>query len=371
MLYEQMKMKSYFLENTLPALDTIHDQTRRLLKIIDYFLSKPFTDKEERPSSTPAFNNRGEQDESMFQIGKSGSTIIQTLKKKKRERFTDPELHKLVDTTQEHFRQLFGTKALNAAGKDAVWDRVQKEVNKVGGRRRTREECKKRWADYKRKVKQIIDQQKTQSSTGGPMPPLKDILSPRQIMVARFYKMDASQSQKIKILHKSSANTGVCASSNKNILTSSHIIDPEEEFIPSQNKPFESSTCLPSTSYQSNEEPQAASDRHNPMAVGRYTLPNTTTESQLQPETQMDQLVAQQKNIIEVLQSMQKNLTESQNKTHDLVKRSFLELQKTLFSQQKASSDHSTMVELKLNRLCTKLDEISAFRDKPSRYSFQ
>ncbi|XP_066463054.1 t-SNARE domain-containing protein 1-like [Eleutherodactylus coqui] len=306
----------------------------------------------------------------MFHIGKSGSTIIQTLKKK-RERFTDPELHKLVDTTLEHFRPLFGTKALNAAGKDAIWDRVQKEVNKVGGRRHTREKCKKRWADYKRKVKQIIDKQKTQSSTDGSMPPLKDILSSRQIMVAKFYKMDASDSQKIKIPDKSSADTGVCASSNKNILTSCYIIDPEEEFIPSQNKSVESSTCLPSTSYQdelisqSYEEPQAASDRHNPMAVSRSTLPNTATESQLQPETQMDQLVAQQKNIIEVLQSMQKNLTESQSKTRDLVRRSFLELQKTLFSQKKASSDHSAMVELKLNLLCTKLDEMnSAFQVK-------
>ncbi|XP_066463058.1 t-SNARE domain-containing protein 1-like [Eleutherodactylus coqui] len=338
------------------------------MKITDYFVSKPFTDKEERPSSTPAINNRGEQDESMFQSGKSGSTTIQT-PKKKRERFSDPELHKLVETILAHIGQLFGTKALNAAGKDAIWDKVEKEVNKVGGRRRTREECKKRWADYKRKVKQIIDQQKTQSSTVDPMPPLEDILSAKQIKVARFYKMDASDSQKIKIPHKSSADTGECASSNENILTSSHIIDSEEEFMPSQNKSVEASTCLSSTSYQdelisqSYEEPLAASDRHNPMAVSRSTLPHTATESQLQPETQMDQLVAQQKNIIEVLQSIQKNLTESQNiqnKAYSLVKRSFLELQNTLLSQQKASSDHSAMVELKLNSLCTKLDEMNS-----------
>ncbi|XP_066463056.1 myb-related transcription factor, partner of profilin-like [Eleutherodactylus coqui] len=342
-----------------------HDQTRRIMKMTDYFpSSKPFTDKEERPISTSAINNRelshsGKSGprtiqtpkKSMSQSGKSGPRTIRTPRTKNKKRFTEPEVNKLVDTILAYTKQLVGPNRLNASGKAATWDKVKKEVNKVGGMRRKTQECKRKWGDYRRKVKQDVKDLNMQSSTGGPMPPLKDKLSPREIMVAEFNELDASDSRKIKIPDKSSADTGECASSNENTLTTHIIVSSDEESIPSQNKSVESSTCLPSTSYQdelisqSYEEPQAASDRHNPMAVGRSTLPHTATRSQLQPETQMDQLVAQQKNIIEVLQSMQKNLTESQNiqnKMYNLLKQSFLKLQKTLQSQQKDSSDHST-----------------------------
>ncbi|XP_075695870.1 uncharacterized protein LOC142661977 isoform X2 [Rhinoderma darwinii] len=319
------------------------------MKITDFFSSsKSFTNSGEgRLVCTPAANNTEQQEESM---SVTGSITVQT-PRKRRERFSDPEVHKLVDTILVHIQQLFGPKPLNVSGKAAVWDKVVKEVNKVGGMRRTHVECKKRWMDYKRKIKQTIDSLKMHSSLGGQMRPLSEMFSKRQIMVAQLFKMDASDGPKNETHDESSSEI--------------------DEFFPSQNKSLTPSACLPSTSQQdkfisqSYEEPQPTTEpRDSPITkTVDSSKENIAAESRLQLGTQMDQLIAQQKNIFEMLQSMQKTIATSlniQNKMYNLVKGSTLELQKTVLSSQKASSDHNSILELRLNSLHAKLDEMNS-----------
>ncbi|XP_075695869.1 uncharacterized protein LOC142661977 isoform X1 [Rhinoderma darwinii] len=339
------------------------------MKITDFFSSsKSFTNSGEgRLVCTPAANNTEQQEESM---SVTGSITVQT-PRKRRERFSDPEVHKLVDTILVHIQQLFGPKPLNVSGKAAVWDKVVKEVNKVGGMRRTHVECKKRWMDYKRKIKQTIDSLKMHSSLGGQMRPLSEMFSKRQIMVAQLFKMDASDGPKNETHDESSSEIGECVSSNEHVLTPSYFIDSEDEFFPSQNKSLTPSACLPSTSQQdkfisqSYEEPQPTTEpRDSPITkTVDSSKENIAAESRLQLGTQMDQLIAQQKNIFEMLQSMQKTIATSlniQNKMYNLVKGSTLELQKTVLSSQKASSDHNSILELRLNSLHAKLDEMNS-----------
>ncbi|XP_040282501.1 uncharacterized protein LOC120996565 isoform X2 [Bufo bufo] len=301
----------------------------------------------------------------------SGSITFQT-PKKKRKRFSDPENQKLVDIVLANIQQLFGATALNAAGKAAVWDKVMKEVNKVEGMKRTAEECKKRWNDYKRRVKQTIDNWKLQPSMGGQMLSLSEMLTKRQMMVAQYFKMDASHGQNIKVHDESSSNKGECVSSIEPFLSTSYTLDSEDDFHPSQNKSLSPMTFFTSTSHQdkyisqSSQEPRDSSqpwDPDNTEAVDTSLWPNTTINSQLQLKAQIDQLVAQQNNFFQALESIQENVTASlniQKSMCNLVKGSFLELQKTLLSSQKASSDHSDIMEFRLKSLQAKLDEVNS-----------
>ncbi|CAJ0927177.1 unnamed protein product [Ranitomeya imitator] len=162
-------------------------------------------------------------------------------------------------------------------------------------------------------------------------------------------------------------------SSNDSALSSTFIIESDDEIMPSQNKPLLPMTSLPSTSHQdkfisqSHEEPEAAKKTRDPpsntKAADKPIPPYTAPESQLLLETQMDQLAAQQKDMMEALKSIQKTATKSlnvQNKMYNLVKVSFLELQKTLLSGQKTSRDRSGILELSLNSLHAKLDEMNS-----------
>ncbi|XP_073513248.1 uncharacterized protein [Phyllobates terribilis] len=345
------------------------------MKITDFFQSsKPFSNKgKESPICTPAINNAEQEEESMPLPGISGTITIQT-PRKKRERFTDPENQKLVDTILAHVQKLFGPKPVNASGRAAIWDKVVKEVNKVGGMRRTIQECKKRWHDYRRKIKQGIENWKEQSRMGGPMVPLSDAFTERQLKVAKFFKLDASEAPRNeKLHHASSLDTGECVSSDDFVLPPSYIIESEDEIMPSQNTPFLPMTCLPSTSHQdkfisqSHEEPQAANKPrappHKTKAADKPKPPHTATKSPLPLETQVDQLRAQQKEMMETLKSIQKSVSESlnvQNKMYNFVKGSFLELQKTLLSSQKTSRDRSGILELSLNSLHAKLEDMNS-----------
>ncbi|KAM4015077.1 uncharacterized protein ACNLHF_001764 isoform 1-T2 [Anomaloglossus baeobatrachus] len=349
------------------------------MKITDFFpSSKPFSNKEkESPVCTPSSSNAEQQEENMSVPGVSGTITIQT-PRKKRERFTDAENQKLVDTILVHVERLFGPKPVNALGRAAIWDTVVNEVNKIGDLRRTVPECKKRWHDYKRKIKQAIENLKKQPSTNGQMIPLSEIFTRRQLKVAEFFKLDAIDVPKNEMQDESSSDIGECASTNDFLLPTSYIIESDDDLMPSQNHPVLPMTSLPSTSHQekvisqSHEEPQAVrepADAPKPKAVNKSTpVPSKAAETQLLLEAQMDQLSAQQDDVMEALKSVQKSLAESlttQNKMYSLVKGSFLELQKTLLSGQKASRDRSGMLELSLNSLHAKLDEInSALRVK-------
>ncbi|KAG8569273.1 hypothetical protein GDO81_014333 [Engystomops pustulosus] len=339
---------------------------RRLMKITDFFQSPSSSTNqgEERPAPSQTIDDTREQEESM-----SGSITVQT-PRKKRERFTDPEVQKLVDTILLHIQQLFGPKSVNAASKGAIWDKVVKEVNKVGGKKRTVEECRKKWFDYKRKVKKDIDNVKMHSTADAQLS-LSELFTRRQMMVAQFFKMDVGDGQKLDVLDESSTDIGECVSTNDHVLPPAYIIDSEDEFHPSQNKSFSSSFSQPSTSHQdksvsqSFKEPQFTSepgDPHNSNAVDTSIPPHTSTERQVQLETQVKQSLGQPKNIYEVLQSIQKDVSatlKTQNKMYKLVKDSFLELHNTLLSSQKASSDHSNILELRLSSLNAKLDEMN------------
>ncbi|CAJ0927179.1 unnamed protein product [Ranitomeya imitator] len=189
---------------------------KRLMKITDFFQSsKPFSNKgKESPVCTTAINNAEQQEESMALPGISGTITIQT-PRKKRERFSDAENQKLVDTILAHIEKLFGPKPVNVSGRAAIWDEVVKEVNKIGGMRRTVQECKKRWHDYRRKIKQVIDNLKEQLWMGGPTVPLSDVFTERQLRVAQFFKLDASDAPRNETHHESSSDIG------KYIITSS------------------------------------------------------------------------------------------------------------------------------------------------------
>ncbi|XP_044134403.1 uncharacterized protein LOC122926944 isoform X2 [Bufo gargarizans] len=294
-----------------------------------------------------------------------GSITFQT-PKKKRKRFSDPENQKLVDIVLANIQQLFGATALNAAGKASVWDKVMKEVNKVEGMKRTAEECKKRWNDYKRRVKQTIDNQKLQPSMGGQMLPLSEMLTKRQMMVAQYFKMDASHGQNIEVHDEYSSNKGECVSSIEPFLSTSCTVDSEDEFHPSQNISFSSTSHQDKYISQSSQEPQDSSqpwDPDNTEAVDTSLSSNTTINSQLQLKAQIDQLAAQQNNFFQVLKGIQESVTASLNIQKgicNVVKGSFLELQKTLLSGQKASSDHSDIMEFRLKSLQAKLDEMNS-----------
>ncbi|CAN2391841.1 hypothetical protein PRIEUP_LOCUS1881, partial [Pristimantis euphronides] len=353
------------------------------MKITDFFSSSKSSSQKVRPISTSDINKtlipcamyahvlntsvliKTKQKKSRSLSGNNGSTTVQT-PRQKRERFTDPEIHKLIDTVLAHIEQLFGPKALNAFGKETIWDKVVKVVNKAGGMKRTVVECKKKWNDYKRKVKQTIDKAKTQCFMEGQMVRLSDILTMRQIKVAEFFKMNTSVGERHELQDESSTDTGEGV---EHVLTSSYDIDSEDEFNTSKNKSTKTSLCLPSTSQQdrcisrSYEEPQTASDPYDTIVVDMPIPPQATTERQLQLKTQMDQLVAQLNSISEMLQSVQKDVNESltiQKNMYSLLKRSFLELQKMLTSNKKASSDRSNILELSLNNLHAKLDEMNS-----------
>ncbi|XP_063799262.1 myb-related transcription factor, partner of profilin-like [Pseudophryne corroboree] len=328
------------------------------MKITEFFSFSTSSSGKAKRTVTPITDNTEEKDQSMFQSGISVCTTIQTPKKRK-ERFTDPELHILVDTILAHAEQLFGRKSLNASGKAALWDIVVKKVNEVAGMKRTVVECKKRWHDYKRKVQQCIDKRKLQVPLPGKMESLEDYLSKRQINVAMFFKMDAEGTGAIQVSDDSSTDDGDCASSSHNVVTPSTHIHSEDEFI-GQTEKQSLSACSVKNSPQDGSISQS-----NKAKVSGRSIDHKPSETQLQLtnlETKLDQLITQQKNTNEILQGIRSGVVASldlQKKMNRLLKSNFLELQNSIRASKEASSNQSSILEITLKGLQAKMDEVT------------
>ncbi|XP_075047175.1 uncharacterized protein LOC142107574 [Mixophyes fleayi] len=340
------------------------------MKITDFFSSSPSSsNKAER---TFIIDSTEQEGQIMSHSGKI-CTTVQT-PKKRRLRFTDPEIHILVDTILAHIEQLFGHKSLNASGKAAVWDSVVKKVNEVGVLKRTVIECKKRWSDYKRKVKQCIDRVKMQSYLSGKVESIEANLSKRQVKVAMFFKMDAEGTNEIQLSDDYSSDEGDGASSSQNVvIPSTNILNSEDEFIDQKEK-LSLSTCSINNSpqdgsiSQSYEGSQAIKQPSESIKAKSSdgSMNHKPKAAQLQLtnlDTKLDQLIVQQKNTNEILQSIHNSVTASldlQKKMNRLLKSNFLELQNSIISTKKASSNQSSIMDITLKSLHAKLDEINS-----------
>ncbi|KAJ1088567.1 hypothetical protein NDU88_001724 [Pleurodeles waltl] len=97
-----------------------------------------------------------------------------SMKKKRKCRFSADEQEILVKEVTEHQHQLFVTSKLLISRREAIWQQIVDKINTVAEVRRTVIECKKRWHDCMRRTKgtkeKMARNRKAAPQTGGGSP---------------------------------------------------------------------------------------------------------------------------------------------------------------------------------------------------------
>ncbi|XP_063291698.1 myb-related transcription factor, partner of profilin-like [Pelobates fuscus] len=103
--------------------------------------------------------------------------------KKRKKKFSDKEDQVLVKEILAHVEQLYGPNASNSVRKTVIWQNIVTKINKEGGTNRTLIDCKKRWSDYKRKIRRVLMEK-------APVVNMEKILNSTQLKVAKFFRLD-------------------------------------------------------------------------------------------------------------------------------------------------------------------------------------
>ncbi|CAH2320163.1 myb-related transcription factor, partner of profilin-like isoform X1 [Pelobates cultripes] len=291
--------------------------------------------------------------------------------KKKKERFSDHELHILADEVMANADKLFGKKASNVLGKATIWQQIAQKVNREDGMNRTVNDCKKRWSDYKRKIMQTLIKMKQREP--GNMDTMEEMLTKRQFSVAKFFQMDLEiRKKETQPLHDELSFDGKTWTLDDQTLSISSI-DSEEDFVPAPKK--KSVSILLSSSggdaqdqsiSQSNEqvqslEPNSKSHKSVPLEVStnvKLTVPNPEGENS---DAKLDKIITFQRQNNEILQSMQTCISttlELQKKMNRLLKNNFKEIQKSMSLVKKTSKEHENLLDFRLKSLHSTLDDL-------------
>lgn len=91
---------------------------------------------------------------------KKRHTGVNMADRKRKAKFTGRELEVLVDAIIPNESQLFGIQSHRTpiSVKNKIWSRILAQVNSVAAVRRNKEDCKKKWYDLKRRIKDKITQ---------------------------------------------------------------------------------------------------------------------------------------------------------------------------------------------------------------------
>ncbi|XP_075460099.1 uncharacterized protein LOC142496904 isoform X1 [Ascaphus truei] len=283
--------------------------------------------------------------------------------RKRKDKFSEQEVQTLVNEIMAHVEELFGPTANNVSSdeKNAIWLGVWRKVNKVGGMERGLIDCKKRWSDYKRKLKQRVTEIRSSDSCER----LETILTRREMNVVKFFQIDREDfigneelSDDANILPWKSAARLFQHQEVGDILLPFHQRDysinsesdssveyePEDQSI-SQAKKYQ---LLKQSFGRRKADGLQASTESTPIA------------SSLQPErfeAKFDQLIALQKDSTEVLKSMQSDFRASlalQRKMIDLLTSNLIENRKSTTASQKMTRDQKN---LHLDKMHNKSDK--------------
>ncbi|KAE8574119.1 hypothetical protein XENTR_v10024956 [Xenopus tropicalis] len=276
-----------------------------------------------------------------------------SVQKKKKKRFSDKEDHVLVDEIMVHATELFGKNARIALGRSNIWVSVTKKVNKVSETKRTVQDCKKRWNDYKRKIKRTIDDIRKLPASGN-AEPLENFLSTRQMHVVKYFQMDSDDHSLVE-----------------------EVPDPLSHIYSLDSEDDSSKGSVSFLNQTKENDPQDKSISQSSKQTTEYNTPDAQekpTETVVLPKEldsltiRLDQLMTKQNKTYEILQCMQNDIRvsqEMQRKMNRLIKTNFLELQKSIISIQSISRDRENQLDLSLKSIHTKLDEMTnALREK-------
>ncbi|XP_031762477.1 uncharacterized protein LOC116412415 [Xenopus tropicalis] len=276
--------------------------------------------------------------------------------KRRKKRFSDREDHALVDEIVAHHGELFGKTTCNALRRALIWESVAKKVNDAGETKRSVMECKKRWSDYKRKVKRTINHFKMNASVTGILEPLDSFLSGRQMHVAHIFHLNSDDQNAIQILSDTSyldeAPDGhKCQYVNENSMDVVDLLS-----ISSMNSDHQDNFPLsqPCDIGQSSKTSQ--------WHIGAQSPPITCKASLLglsDLELKLDSLIEQQTKTNEILQCIQKDigiLLSLQRKMNWLLRNNFTELQRSIMFIEKMLKDQENYLELSLQRIHRKLE---------------
>ncbi|XP_075460107.1 uncharacterized protein LOC142496904 isoform X3 [Ascaphus truei] len=261
--------------------------------------------------------------------------------RKRKDKFSEQEVQTLVNEIMAHVEELFGPTANNVSSdeKNAIWLGVWRKVNKVGGMERGLIDCKKRWSDYKRKLKQRVTEIRSSDSCER----LETILTRREMNVVKFFQIDREDFIGNEEL-SDDANILPWKYSINSESDSSVEYEPEDQSI-SQAKKYQ---LLKQSFGRRKADGLQASTESTPIA------------SSLQPErfeAKFDQLIALQKDSTEVLKSMQSDFRASlalQRKMIDLLTSNLIENRKSTTASQKMTRDQKN---LHLDKMHNKSDK--------------
>ncbi|XP_063291699.1 uncharacterized protein LOC134576976 [Pelobates fuscus] len=338
-----------------------HYSIERPIGYIERVLDKLITDTTATPTKSMA--------------DKSNSCLpYNSTPKKKKERFSDHQVCIIVDGVMANADKLFGKKASNLLGKATIWQQIAQKVNREDGMNRTVNDCKKRWGDYKRKIMQTLIKLKQREP--GNMDTMEEMLTNRQLRVAKFFQMDLEiRKKETQPLHDELSFDGKTWTQplDDQTLSISSIDDSEDDFVPAPKKNSDSILLSSSVSdaqdksiSQSNEqvqslEPNSKSHRSVPLEVSTNVTLNVPNPEGENSDAKLDQIITFQKQNNEILQSIQTCISttlELQKKMNRLLKNNFKEIQKSMSLVQKTSKEHENLLDFRLKSLHSTLDDL-------------
>ncbi|XP_053546290.1 uncharacterized protein LOC128638385 [Bombina bombina] len=338
---------------------------KKQAKLTDFGISNDSCKKESPGRSSIAVGERPSQSMAQRQ---TSVTPLRSTPKKRKEKFSDPENHALVDEIINHLEELNGKTPGCAEKKKAIWDNVVRKVNGVSGTQRSLIDCKKRWNDYRRKIKSTIAKSRLHESATGEREPLEAFLTRRQLIIAKFFKMGEEDNNR----EKQETSSDSCLEEVSTSITSFLISDSEEDFdIPSKKSSSISSSIMGSDPQNKPcsqaSEAQISGQSFTNLRAEEQGRSNKTTliTSFTEPakfDSKIDELIAQQKDTNEILENMRSEihrLVNEQRKMCRFLKKNFVVQQKSIMSTQKMARDHQNILDLSLKNLHNKIDELN------------
>ncbi|XP_041425227.1 uncharacterized protein myb100496870.2provisional.L [Xenopus laevis] len=338
---------------------------KRQMKLTELFKAA-VPDKEKRVSLLQT--NANEPSDQRMDKGDS----CKATPKRRKKRFSDREDHALVDEIMAHHGELFGKTTSNVLGKALIWDGVANKVNDAGETKRSVMECKKRWSDYKRKVKRTITRCKTNASLTGILEPLESFLSGRQMLIAHVFHLDSDDENESQNFSDPSSldeapayghgcqysSKGSSIDFNENPTKEVDLLSVSSLNSDTQDNLLSSQVCDVGHSSKTWQQHIDVALRESPA----FTYETSSLEL-ANVGLKLESIITQQIKTNYLLQCIQNDvciLLSLQRKMHQLLKNNFIELQKSIMSTGKLSKDRENYMELSLRRIHRKLEEMSS-----------
>ncbi|XP_053307680.1 uncharacterized protein LOC128469908 [Spea bombifrons] len=283
--------------------------------------------------------------------------------KKRKEKFSNNEVHVLVDEIMQNAEKLFGKRRQNNHEKTTIWEDIVRKVNKESGTNRALTDCKKRWSDYKRKIIRTLNEMKPITDNKI----LEQKFNSRQLQVLKFFNLNTESNIEPQDCDDGSLD-GVCGQDSSTedsendaelkqrwYMHSPIATSPKEQLIYDESY----DECR---SIQGSHKRLKTKDRETSAESG-----STVHAMQFKNlNAKLDLLISKESDNNKILESVQSAISETlglQKKMNRLLKNNLTEMRDSRIFTEKMSKNNERVLENSFSMVNDKLDHVQRTLD--------